>query len=57
MATSSLSLVRVEAGCFFCGVPLDDLGGAFLSHVDASVDCKNRYEAWMSHIDEDRPGG
>jgi DNA-directed RNA polymerase subunit N (RpoN/RPB10) len=59
MAASSLLLTHAEQSerCFFCGEPLADLGTAFLDHVDATVACRDRHEAWMSHLDEDRPGG
>ncbi|HEV8360744.1 MAG TPA: hypothetical protein VGR28_09855 [Candidatus Thermoplasmatota archaeon] len=59
MATAS-SLLRQEAAeprCFFCGTALADAGAAFLDHVASSQGCRDRYDGWMSHIDEDRPGG
>lgn len=52
-----LSHAQRDARCFFCNEPLADLGPAFASHVARSVPCRDRYEAWMAHIDEDRPGG
>lgn len=53
----ALTHAQQDARCFFCGAELRDLGPAFAEHIARSQPCRDGHEAWMEHIDEDRPGG
>lgn len=48
---------RDVRACMFCGQSMTNRHEGFFTHLDTSEDCRTAYQAWLEHLDEDRPGG
>lgn len=42
--------------CPFCGERLTDAGAGFMSHVDESSTCRERFDAWRENVADDVGG-
>ncbi|MFB6114127.1 MAG: hypothetical protein ABEJ58_08525 [Halodesulfurarchaeum sp.] len=42
--------------CPFCGVELEAGAASFMDHVEATPDCRKRFEAWQAAVREDIEG-